>query len=99
MKNTARILREQHPDAHLHILVAKSNSGNYTYDGIAHGGERLCKEIEDEIATVEESKRKVQRMSIVGYSMGGLFARYAIGLLESRGVFHNIQPMVGPTWA
>jgi hypothetical protein len=33
----------------LHTLVATSNSGSFTYDGIELGGERVCREIEEEI--------------------------------------------------
>jgi hypothetical protein len=31
---------------------------------------------------------------MVGYSLGGLIARYAIGLLHHRGIFDRIQPVV-----
>jgi hypothetical protein len=30
----------------------------------------------------------------IGYSLGGLVARFAIGLLYSRGVFEEIRPVV-----
>ena len=78
----------------LHTLVAKSNSGNFTYDGIELGGERVCQEIEEEIQKLDNEGKKVTRLSLVGYSLGGLVARYAIGLLESKGVLRDIQPTV-----
>jgi hypothetical protein len=36
----------------------------------------------------------ITKISFVGYSLGGLVARFAIGLLYSRGVFKEIQPVV-----
>jgi hypothetical protein len=78
----------------LHTLVAKSNSGNFTYDGIELGGERVCQEIEEEIENLANSGRKVTRLSVVGYSLGGLVARYAIGLLDSKGLFKDVKPVV-----
>ena len=81
----------------LHTLVAKSNSGNFTYDGIELGGERVCHEIEEEIQKLDREGKKVARLSLVGYSLGGLVARYSVGLLECKGVFRDIQPVVsGP---
>ena len=88
----AESLREKHPK--LHILVAKSNSGNFTYDGIELGGERLCCEIEDEIQNLAAAGHRITKVSIAGYSLGGLVARYAIGLLDSYGFFEDIQPIV-----
>lgn len=78
----------------LQTLVAKSNSGNFTYDGIELGGERVCQEIEEEIQKLAGEGQKVTRLSLVGYSLGGLVARYAIGLLDSKGLFKDIQPVV-----
>ena len=78
----------------LHTLVAKSNSGNFTYDGIELGGERVCQEIEEKIEKLAKAGQTVTRLSIVGYSLGGLVARYAIGLLDSKGMFKDIQPVV-----
>jgi hypothetical protein len=36
----------------------------------------------------------ITKFSITGYSLGGLVARYAIGLLYHHGVFEKIQPVV-----
>lgn len=78
----------------LHTLVAKSNSGNFTYDGIELGGERVSQEIEEEIEKLGRAGHKVTRLSLVGYSLGGLVARYAIGLLDNKGLFKDIQTVV-----
>lgn len=74
--------------------MAKRNTGNSTYDGIELGGERVTHEIEDEIAAIQKSGRKVTKLSMIGYSLGGLVARYAIGLLYAAKVFDKIQPVV-----
>lgn len=90
----AQSLRAKHPQETLHILVAKRNSGNFTYDGIELGGERVCQEIEEEIEKLAKAGQEIKRLSMVGYSLGGLVARYAIGLLHSKGFFDKITPVV-----
>ena len=90
----ARSLREKHPKESLHILVAKRNSGSFTYDGIELGGERVCQEIEEEIEKLAKAGQEIKRISLVGYSLGGLVARYSIGLLYSKGFFGKISPVV-----
>jgi len=90
----AKSLREKHPEETLRILVAKRNSGSFTYDGIELGGERVCQEIEEELEKVAGAGQAIKRLSLVGYSLGGLVARYAVGLLDSKGFFEKIQPVV-----
>jgi hypothetical protein len=90
----AKSLRQKYPAEKLHILVPKGNSGNFTYDGIELGGERVCYEIEDELEKLTKRGQKIKRISLVGYSLGGLVARYAVGLLYSKGVFETIEPVV-----
>jgi len=90
----ANTLREKHPEENLHILVAKRNSGSFTYDGIELGGERVCQEVEEEIEKLAKAGQDIKRLSFVGYSLGGLVARYAVGLLESKGFFEKIKPVV-----
>lgn len=89
-----KTLREKHPEETLNILVAKRNSGSFTYDGIELGGERVCQEIEEEIEKLAREGQEIKKLSVVGYSLGGLVARYAIGLLDSRGLFDKVQPLV-----
>lgn len=94
LANVAKALRDKHPEESLHILVAKRNSGSFTYDGIELGGERVCQEIEEEIERLTREGQTIKKISIVGYSLGGLVARYAIGLLYSRGAFNKLEPVV-----
>lgn len=76
--------------------MAKTNSGTFTYDGIETGAERVTQEIE---ACLKDLGTTIQKLSIIGYSLGGLVARYAIGLLYSRGWFDKIQPVNFTTFA
>lgn len=88
------MLREKYPEDELHIHVSKRNSGSFTYDGIELGGQRVCQEIEEELKRLSESGQTVKKLSMVGYSLGGLVARYTAGLLESRGLFDDIEAIV-----
>jgi triacylglycerol esterase/lipase EstA (alpha/beta hydrolase family) len=90
----AKSLRAKHPEENLHILVAKRNSGSFTYDGIELGGERVCQEIEEEVEKLARAGQEIKRFSLVGYSLGGLVSRYAVGLLDSKGFFEKIKPVV-----
>ncbi|OTA96454.1 hypothetical protein M434DRAFT_392886 [Hypoxylon sp. CO27-5] len=99
MKSIAKALRDTYSEDKLYLLVAKRNSGSFTYDGIERGGERVCLEIEEELETIRNKGGKITKLSIVGYSLGGLVARYAVGLLEMRGVLREVEPMNFVTFA
>lgn len=92
-------MREAYPEDQVHILLAKSNADSFTYDGIELGGERTTAEIEDKIKELEENGTELKKLSVIGYSLGGLVARYTIGLLFSRGLFDRIQPVNFTTFA
>lgn len=93
MASVAKALRAKHPADKLYILCAKRNSGSFTYDGIELGGERVCLEIEEELRVIELRGGKIKKLSVVGYSLGGLVARYAIGLLYAKGVLDDLECM------
>jgi len=95
----ATSLRKAYSEDEIHILVAKSNATNLTYDGIETGGERTTHEIESKIEELEKTGRKITKLSIIGYSLGGLVARYTIGVLYSNGWFDRIQPVNFTTFA
>ncbi|KAK4634710.1 Lipid droplet phospholipase 1 [Fulvia fulva] len=92
-------LRAAYSDQSLHILVPTSNSDNQTYDGVEVGGERIANEIEQRLSELEQQGHKIKKISITGYSLGGLVARYAIGLMYSSGLFDRIQPINFTTFA
>ncbi|PNH76597.1 hypothetical protein VD0001_g1032 [Verticillium dahliae] len=99
MANIAKSLRSQYPSDKLYLLLAKRNSGSFTYDGIERGGERVCAEIEEEIALIEKRGGSITKISIVGYSLGGLVARYAVGLLYAKGLLDKLECMNFTTFA
>ena len=80
----------------MHVLVSKTNSDTFTYDGIDLGAERVTQEI---IEVLEEKDSKITKLSIVGYSLGGLIARYTIGLLYSKRWFERVKPINFTTFA
>lgn len=94
MNSIAKSLRSQHSEDELYILSVKRNSGNYTYDGIELGGERVCAEIEEELRSIESRGGKITKLSVVGYSLGGLVSRYAVGLLYAKGILDTVECMV-----
>jgi predicted esterase len=94
LKYVSTTLSERFPQEKLHVLVAKRNAGSFTYDGIDTGGERVAQEVEGKLEELAESGHDIKKISIIGYSLGGLISRYAIGLLFHRGVFDKIQPVV-----
>ncbi|KAI0479548.1 putative serine esterase-domain-containing protein [Xylaria cf. heliscus] len=99
MNQVAKAIRDAYPKDQLYLLLAKRNSGNFTYDGIELGGERVCLEIEEEIEAIRGKGGSITKLSIVGYSLGGLVARYAVGLLYAKGVLDKVEPMNFTTFA
>ncbi|KAG9313033.1 heme peroxidase [Chiua virens] len=77
----------------LAVLVAETNRDESTYDGIDWGGERVAQEILEEIKTHEDQGKKVTRFSITGYSLGGLLARYVVGILHQNKFFEKVIPV------
>ncbi len=48
----------------------------------------------DNINVSKTAVPRVSRFSILGYSLGGLMCRYAIGLMYKKSMFKHIEPMV-----
>lgn len=94
MASIAKFMREKYSRDELYLLIAKRNTGSFTYDGIELGGERVCLEIEEELDNIEHQGGCIKKLSIVGYSLGGLVARYAVGLLNSKGILDKLEPIV-----
>ncbi|PYI10297.1 DUF676-domain-containing protein [Aspergillus sclerotiicarbonarius CBS 121057] len=86
-------LRDRYSEDRLHILAAKRNSGNFTYDGIEVGGERVAHEVEEALEELATAGHHITKLSMVGYSLGGLVARYALGLLYARGWLDKLEPV------
>lgn len=77
------------------IVVYKtgSHSGYKTYDGIDVNGKRVSDEILAETLRLESLGHNVTKFSLIGYSMGGLVSRYAIGILYRHKYFESVQPI------
>lgn len=87
-------LRERYGPDQLHILVPKSNEDNLTYDGIDVCAEHSMCEIEKEINLSLKRAVPFRKISIIGYSLGGLIARYVVGLLFLAGWLERLEPVV-----
>lgn len=81
------------------MYSAKRNTGSLTYDGIEILAERCVKEVEEVLDQLARDGHSITKFSIVGYSLGGLVARYAIGLLYHKGYFETITPVNFTTFA
>lgn len=95
----ASALRQKYSEDKLHILVPQRNAGSFTYDGIELGGERVTQEIEQTLEELATQGRHIRKISVMGYSLGGLVARYAVGLLYSKGYFRTLTPVNFTTFA
>lgn len=63
-------------------------------------GERLVQKIRDRVDELNSAKdTQVDGVIMVGYSLGGLMLRYAIGVLGKSGFFDNIKPLLYVTFA
>lgn len=74
-------------------LLVQSNKEASTYDGIDWGGERVADEVQEEIERLAGEGTKVTKLSVVGYSLGGLVGRYLLGVLHQRDLFKTITPV------
>ncbi|CAH6719472.1 lipid droplet phospholipase 1 [[Candida] jaroonii] len=77
----------------IYCYVTGSHSGFLTYDGIDVNGKRISDEILAVTKELSYEKDKVVKFSMVGYSLGGLISRYAVGYLHSQGYFEEIIPL------
>lgn len=97
LNNSSSFSNEQ-----LHVHISNSNEHYKTYDGIDVCGTRLAKEVESLIKELSgpissesvQGQTTVVKFSMIGYSLGGLIARYAVGLLHNNKVFDLYQPQM-----
>lgn len=59
----------------------------------------MAHEIEETLDSLAKENYNFKKLSVVGYSLGGLVARYAIGLLDSRGLLAKLEPVNFTTFA
>lgn len=77
----------------LRVHKTGCHSGDLTYDGIDVNGKRISDEILEIIEDLEAVGETVTKFSLIGYSLGGLVSRYALGILYHYGFFETIQPV------
>ncbi|KAH9932665.1 putative serine esterase-domain-containing protein [Amylocystis lapponica] len=83
----------------LEVLIAQTNSDEHTYDGIDWGAERIADETTETVERLKRDGKTVTRCSFTGYSLGGLIARYALGILSQRKFFETVTPVNFNTFA
>eukprot|EP00160_Parvularia_atlantis_P019218 Unigene7438_Nuclearia_a/m.22880 Unigene7438_Nuclearia_a/g.22880 ORF Unigene7438_Nuclearia_a/g.22880 Unigene7438_Nuclearia_a/m.22880 type:complete len:448 (+) Unigene7438_Nuclearia_a:60-1403(+) len=94
MDATKRAIAAHAPEpASLRFLVTRSHQTYLSMDGIDICGERVLKELAAELAAAQTEGRPVTHLSLVGYSMGGLVARYVAGRLHQLGTLDTIEPV------
>ncbi|KAJ8616473.1 hypothetical protein MRB53_035845 [Persea americana] len=69
------------------IYASSSNTYTKTFTGIDGAGKRLA----DEVLQVVQKTESLKRISFLAHSLGGLFARYAIGVLYSSNPLSSSQ--------
>lgn len=77
----------------LFVHKTGSHSGELTYDGIDVNGKRISDEILETAHALSGPNSRVTKFSLIGYSLGGLVSRYALGILYHEGFFESIQPV------
>ena len=82
-------------EASREIAQTLASNPNVTYlPGGGENGSQCRQEIEEEVEKLARTGQEIKRFSLIGYSLGGLVARYAVGLLDSKGFFEKITPVV-----
>lgn len=86
------------PPGEAAVLVVTQNSTRptATHDGVAAGGRRAA----EETAAFVAARPSLRYLSVVGFSLGGLYSRFMVGLLYEwnalRGTVTSLQPAPGP---
>ncbi|SGZ58055.1 CIC11C00000001113 [Sungouiella intermedia] len=81
------------PSDEIVVYRTGSHSGYLTYDGVDINGKRIADEIVAKKDALNGEEGTVTKFSLVGYSMGGLVSRYALGILYHQHFFETIEPV------
>ncbi|KAL7418562.1 hypothetical protein Q5752_007020 [Cryptotrichosporon argae] len=79
--NEVDIIEKTAADEELVIVTPKGMAAKLTYDGIDVCASRVAWEVDTQISQLENDGKRVAKFSVTGYSLGGLVARYFVGLL------------------
>ncbi|KAG5418697.1 hypothetical protein I9W82_003415 [Candida metapsilosis] len=103
MRTIERYIKESLPSTTTdEIATLKPASFRFwkTYDGLDLNSRKIITEIFYEIESLREKNGlTVTKISFIGYSLGGLFSRYVIGLLNELGFFDQVEPVFFSTFA
>jgi hypothetical protein len=83
-----KILEDTCPKDTVRIVNCDKSPASNTYDGVDVCGDRLV----ELVKSITETEN-VTKLSLIGYSLGGLIVRYAAGRLDQEGFFDKVQPM------
>ncbi|KAG0683031.1 hypothetical protein C6P40_000656 [Pichia californica] len=92
-KSLNSYLLKHYPNECFFIFKTISNEKFKTYDGIDICGTRVADEILIKTNHLNNNGYKIIKFSIIGYSLGGLIARFAIGILNFKNYFNFIIPI------
>jgi len=92
--NFVKVVEELDPCKDFLLLPVSKN--NCTTDGIVNGATRAFEEV---MSTIEENKQTLSKISVIGHSLGGLYGRYLVYLLDKHVVFNVLTPVVFVTLA
>ncbi|WVR04562.1 hypothetical protein IAU60_001569 [Kwoniella sp. DSM 27419] len=81
---TTRLAGGEEQAGELVIMIAGGMTSQLTYDGVDVCASRVAYEVDEKVAELEKDGKVVDKFSLMGYSLGGLVARYLVGLLHSR---------------
>lgn len=98
MKSMLKVYKDKLPDDTIFFVPAE-NAKFKTFDGIEIIGYRTLIELCQFINNYQDTHSvddRIDRISIVGYSLGGLIARFVIGKCfnECMEIFHDIKPIL-----
>lgn len=76
----------------LEVYATPVNADN-THDGVAAGGKRVADDIRKKVESAKAEGKEIHRLSLLGFSLGGLYARYAAAVLydEQEGTVAGVK--------
>lgn len=93
LESQIKQIKSLNKDENIITYKTISHGGFLTYDGIDVNGKRIANEITAETDKLTSNGNGVKKFSILGYSLGGLISRYAIGVLYYEGYFEKVLPV------